>query len=261
MFIILILLSFFSTLDVYQDASTTQLAGVYQGRTLFIQNSYDPILKEFCVKGVLLNGRVLNLNYKSSAIKIDFKQIDIHSPVTIKISHREACDPTIINPDAIFFHSVFSFEEIQVSDSLISWKTVGEKEGDGRYSIEYIEGGLWTEQNSIAAKGKFEGVSYSYAPKVSVGSNKFRIKYTFPSGDFLYSRELDLHFHPDPVTFHPTVTDSKVLFSRTAYFQIYDAGSTQVLDGTGAEVDVSRLPRGDYVIYFDGDDPGMFTKK
>lgn len=261
MSIILILISLFYTFDISQDTSTTQLAGVYQGRTLFIQNSYDPVLKEFCVKEVMLNGQMLNLNYKSSAIKIDFKQIDVHSPVSIKILHKEACHPTIINPDAIFFHSVFSFEEIQVSDSLISWKTVGEKEGGGQYAIEYIEGGLWTEQSTIVAQGKFEGATYTHSPKVSVGSNKFRIKYIYPSGDFLYSCELDLHFYPEPVTFQPKVTNSKIIFSRRAYFQIYDAGSTQVLDGTDAEVDVSRLPRGEYVIYFDGDDPGMFTKK
>lgn len=258
---ILLLTSLFFVFKAGQDTSLTQLAGVYQGRSLFIQNSFDPVSKEFCVKKVTLNDRLLNVNYHISAIKIDFDRIDIHSPVTIKISHHNGCDPTIINPDAIFFHSIFSFQEIQVSDSLIYWRTVGEKGDGGQYTIEYIEGGLWTEQSVLDSQGKFEGAEYSYAPKVSIGSNKFRIKYIYPSGDFLYSRELDLHFYPDPVTFNPKVTDSKIVFSRSAYFQIYDAGSTEVLNGTGTEVDVSKLPRGEYVIYFDGDDPGMFTKK
>ncbi len=237
------------------------MAGVYQGRSVFIQNSYDPGSKEFCVKKVSVNERVLNINYRLSAIKVDFDHVDLYTPVSIKITHKEGCNPIIINPDAIFFHSIFSFEEIQVSDSLITWRTVGEKPGEGQYVVEYIEGGLWTEQSMIPAQNKFEGATYSYSPQVTVGSNKFRIKHIFPLGDFLYSRELDLHHYPEPVTFTPKATNNKVFFSRPAYYQIYDAGSNQVLDGTGAEVDVSRLPRGDYVIYFDGDDPGMFTKK
>jgi hypothetical protein len=257
---ILTLFSLFFILNTGQEQTVSRMAGVYQGKPLFIQNTYDPVLKEFCVKQIFVNNNAVNINYNRSALKIDFVDFDLNTPISLRIIHTDSCTPVVINPDAIFFHSIFSFEEIQVLDSVIQWRTIGEK-GTGEYVVEYIENGLWSEQVVIPSQDKFEGAVYRFVPKVTIGSNKFRIKYIFPGGDFLYSQELDLHFYPEPVTFHPKATSTIVYFSRAAYYQIYDAGSTQVLDGSGTEVDVSKLPRGDYVIYFDGNDPGMFTKK
>ena len=52
-----------------------------------------------------------------------------------------------------------------------------------------------------------------------------------------------------------------IKFSRSAQYKIYDPKDKVVLEGVGNEVDVSRLWKGEYVIYFDGKDPGTFVKE
>ncbi len=243
-----------------QVPGSTSVAGVYQGRPIFIQNTFDPIEKDFCIKEIKVNERLITFNKNISAIKVDFEKVDLFAPVTIHITHKETCRPIIINPDAIFYHSIFSFSEINISDSTLTWSTLGEKEG-GMFVVEKIDMGIWQEEAEVEATGSFENASYKHFPKIDEGSNKFRIKYLLPDGKYLYSREIDFHFYPDPVTFRPQKTDKMIFFSRPASFKIYDAGNTVVMDGVGKEADVSRLPRGSYVIYFNEDDPGLFIRE
>lgn len=243
-----------------QVPGTTNIAGVYKGTPIFIQNAFDPQLKTFCIESISINDRPISINKKVSAIKIDFDGIDLYTPIVIKILHKTTCTPVIINPDAIFYHNVFSFAEIILTDSTLVWKTEGEKV-TGSFIIEKIQFGLWQEETSYEAVGKFEGAIYTHYPKISEGSNKYRIKYVFPDGNYLYSREIDFHFYPEPVTLTPQKTKSKIFFSRSAAYKIYDPGNKVILEGSGTEADVSSLPKGSYVIYFNEEDPGWFIKE
>ncbi|MFT6865641.1 MAG: hypothetical protein ACJA08_000464 [Cyclobacteriaceae bacterium] len=243
-----------------QVPGATNVAGVYQGRPIFIQNTFDPEEKDFCIKEIRVNERTIEFNMKMSAIKLDFKGLDLYAPVTIHIVHKESCRPIVINPDAIFYHSIFSFSEINMSDSTLIWKTLGEKE-HGQFLIEKIDMGIWQEEAVIEASGHFESASYKHYPKIEEGSNKFRIKYLLPDGKYLYSREIDFHFYPDPVTFRPQKTDKMIFFSRTASYKVYDGGNSIVMEGIGKDVDISKLPSGSYVIYFNEDDPGLFIRE
>lgn len=243
-----------------QIPGTTSKAGVYKGRPIFIQNSFDPELKEFCISEIQVNGREIAFNRKMSAIKIDFNGIDLYTPITIRILHKESCQPIIINPDAINFHSIFSFERISLTDSTLVWNSLGEKE-TGTFVIEKIDLGIWQEEKVISASGKFEGERYTHYPKINEGSNKYRIKYIFPDDSYIYSKEIDFHFYPEPVTLTPQKTKKMIFFSRSASYKIYDPGNKVILEGSGTDVDVSSLPTGGYVIYFNEEDPGWFVKE
>ncbi|MFT7238726.1 MAG: hypothetical protein ACI93L_002818 [Cyclobacteriaceae bacterium] len=238
----------------------SSITGVYQGRTLFLQNPYDQDTQSYCVENIFVNERPVNFNPRQSAIKIDFKGVDIYSPVYLRFIHKDKCAPLVINPDAIAYHNSFGFQKIDLMDTLLSWESQGEKE-TSYYIVEKIEMGLWTEQDTIDAKGVFGGAEYEYRPILSHGPNKFRIKYIFPSGEYLNSRDIDMHFYPDEVTFRPTATDSKLFLSRGAEYKIYDGGGKLVMTGRGVEIDVTSLPSGEYVVYFDEEYPGVFRKK
>lgn len=261
-----VLLIFFFTIRAYaQDMDSPgqqkgkEIVGVYQGTSLFIQNPYLPQKSEFCVKAIYLNGRKLDMNYNLSALKIDFEN-DLFTPVVIKIlSNDSLCNPIILNPDAIFFHSFFKFSELELSDSLLTWTTEGEK-SSGAYTIEKLENGFWNPVHTLPTKGKFERASYSYNISLEEGANKYRIKYDFGNGRYLYSTEIDYDYYPEPVTFTPKKTRSKLTLSRSASYEIYDPNGKKVMSGQGTTIDVSALFPGDYVIYFDGRDPAVFTK-
>ncbi len=256
----LFLLSLFFHFQV-QDEVEIEIIGVYQGKTLFIQNPYRPTEKRFCIRSVFVNNRRLDLNYDLSAIKIDFENNDMFTPVTIRVvSSDSICSPIIINPDAILFHTSYKFTHVSLSDTALVWETEGEREA-GTYFVEKLQNGIWLEMDRISAKGLFELAEYRYIPRLEEGGNKYRVKYEFGNDKYLYSSEVDFDYYPEPVTFSPKTTSRKLTFSRPAFYEIYDGNSKLVLSGQGLEVDVTRLWPGDYVIYFDGRDPGVFTKE
>ncbi|MEQ8240487.1 MAG: hypothetical protein RIA69_14810 [Cyclobacteriaceae bacterium] len=238
----------------------SSITGVYQGKTLFIQNPYSQETQAFCVEKIFVNGVSVNYNPRQSAIKVDFVGIDLYSPVYLRIVHSESCAPLIINPDAIAYHNSFRFAQLNLVDTLLTWKSQGEQE-EGYYIIEKIDMGTWIEQDTIQSKGKFGGSSYEYIPALTSGPNKFRVKYIFPNQEYLNSRDLDIHFYPSDVTFQPSVTDSKLFLSRGSEYKIYDSGGKLMLSGQDSEIDVSSLPVGEYLIYFKQEYPGFFQKK
>lgn len=238
----------------------TRFTGVNRGKTLFIQNPYDAETAQFCITEVRVNNRKLQLNYNFSAIKIDFKGVEVNAPVAIHIIHGDSCKPVIINPDAIAYHYSFAFKEISMNDSVLVWSSVGDQ-ANGLYTLEYYDYGIWQTRDTIPTKGQFGGATYVHFPKLQEGPNKLRLKYTFASGDYLYSREIDFHYYEEPVTFTPKSSKTSLTLSRYASYEIYDAGNEMVMSGAGNTIDIRQLRRGDYIIYFDNKDPGVFTKE
>ena len=242
----------------------TNLAGVFQNKTLFIQNPYNRNTREFCIEEVRINGRKVETNYNLSALKLDFDGFDPYTPVKIKVLHKDSvCNPIIINPDAILFHTIFRFSEVSLTDSTFRWYTKGER-GVGDFEVEKLSNGFWVDQEVIQAGGRYEGQEYVHYPSLDEGSNKYRIRYNFPRGSrvtHLYSQEIEYEFYPEPVEFKPKSAKTRLYLSRATHFEIYDKGQNLVLEGQGNEIDVRVLRRGEYIIYFDGRFPGVFTKE
>lgn len=242
----------------------TNIAGVFQGKTLFIQNPFDKTDRKFCVDNIYINENYIDINYKLSAIKIDFEGYDLYTPVKIRIVHKDSiCSPTIINPEAILFHTIFRFVAVSLTDSALVWITKGET-GVGEFEIEKLMNGVWVDQEIRQGLGRYEGAEYTYFPNLEEGANKYRIKYNFPRGSrvkYLFSWEVDFDHYPEPIEFTPKSAKTKVYLSRSTHYEIYDAGSTLVLEGQGTVIDVTVLRQGQYVIYFNGRDPGTFIKE
>ncbi|MEO9871305.1 hypothetical protein [Ekhidna sp.] len=242
----------------------TNLAGVYQGNTLFIQNPLDQSDRKFCIESIYINEELLNINYKLSAIKIDFKEYDLFTPVKIRVVHRDTlCTPTIINPEAILFHTIFRFTSVSLTDSALVWSTKGET-GMGEFEVEKLMNGVWVDQEVQEASGLYKVANYTHFPNLEEGANQYRIKYNFPRGSrtrYLYSWEVDFDHYPEPVDFKPKSAKTRLYLSRSTHYEIYDAGSKLVLEGQGIEIDVTVLRQGQYVIYFNGKDPGTFIKE
>jgi hypothetical protein len=258
------ILAGFQSFSQGTEVIKTHLAGVYQGKTLFIQNPYNRESKTFCVEKILLNNEPLILNYKLSALKLDFDGFDLFTPVNITIVHEDTvCSPIIINSEAVLFHTIYRFSSLSLSDSAMSWTTKGER-GVGSFSIEKLENGFWNEVENMVASGVYESASYTYLPILDEGANKYRVKYEFPSGSrakYIYSEEIDYDHYPVPVEFQPHSAKTRLYLSRITPYEIYDDNSVLVLRGQGLEIDVTVLRQGRYVIYFNGKDPGTFIKE
>ena len=242
----------------------TNLAGVFQGKTLFIQNPFDKSDRQFCVERIYINEQELDINYNLSALKIDFKGYDYYTPVKIRLVHKDTlCTPTIINPEAILFHTIFRFVDVTLTDSALVWSTKGES-GIGEFEIEKLMNGVWVDEEVREALGRYEGAEYTFYPNLDEGANKYRIRYNFPPGrrvKYLYSWEVEYDHYPEPVEFTPKSAKTRIYLSRSTHYEIYNDGQKLVLQGQGKEIDVTVLRQGRYVIYFNGKDPGTFVKE
>ena len=261
----MILITVYESVGQVSPDMETNLAGVYQGNTLFIQNPYLKDKKSFCIREIQINEQRLDINYNMSAIKLDFDEPDLFAPVKIRILHSDTtCSPVIINPEAILFHTIFRFASIQLSDSVLTWTTKGER-GRGTFEIEKLDvGGYWVSQEKLEASGKYERAAYLHYPNMDEGANKYRIRYNFPYGSrakYLFSQEVELEYYPEKVDFNPKSAKTRLFLSRATHYEIYDQGNNLVLEGQGKEIDVTVLRRGRYVIYFNGRFPGGFYKE
>ena len=252
-----------TTIFAQDPNQETYITGVYQGKPLFIQNPYNPKSKEYCLEGIYVNKKLLKINYKTSAIIVNFEGLDLYAPVNIWINHRNAeCKPVLLNPDAILFYSIFRFSSVLLSDTSLAWTTKGER-GKGSFEIQTLITGIWRTQGEMDAEGVYVGASYVFFPKLNEGANKLRIRYNFPEDSHithLFSHEIDYDFYPEPITLKPSSNNNRLYFTRPSLYKIYNGHREVVLSGKDFEVDIRALPKGQYVIYFDGREPRMFEK-
>lgn len=239
-------------------AQEVAITGVYQGKSLFIQNPLSQAT-QFCIREISLNGRPLTLNLKISAIEIDFAGTDLYTPVSIKIAHDSLCLPKIVNPQAIFWHSSFRFTAVSVSAEELKWSTRGERE-QAVYVVEKLNGDTWLELAVMESKSQFAASEYIYLPEHSEGSNKYRIRYTPPSGNYLYSDEVEVVFYKEPITFSPKVVTNILTLSRSSPFEILDTNDNVILTGNSKEIPLRLLKPGTYYIVLDGNREA-FVKK
>ena len=179
------------------------------------------------------------------------------SPISIRVIYSDStCIPVLLNPDAIKYHSVFSFEKIAISDSSITWNSKGEHE-NARYEIERFNLGYWEPMETISSKGVYGGSRYEYFPVYEEGANKFRIKYS-NDGETLYSYEVEHVFYPDPISFKKE--DDLLVLSRACEYVITDTDNFEVLIGAGKEIDISGIGNGEFYIVFDEEQVELFRK-
>lgn len=258
---IIILLILIAPNLVSAQTDTTSITGVYKGHPLYIQNKYDVKYDEFCIEEVYVNNKVRRLNLNLSAIKLNFKGVDLFTPVSVRVIHGDSCTVRFVNPDAILYHSSFKFDSLSLNDSIMHWYTKGDRR-DGLFIVEKLQNeDYWEEVKRIRAKGRFDGAQYVYFPEHEAGGNKYRIRYELPNGRFLYSKELEFSFYPEPITFSPKVVQDEIILSRSSVYEILDSGGNVILRGQGDEIPLRLLKPGDYSIVLEGQTAETFIKK
>lgn len=258
---IIILLLSISPFLIKAQTDTTSLTGVYKGHSLYIQNSYEVKYDAFCIEDIYINKKIQRLNLNLSAIKVNFKGVDLFTPVSVQVVHGDSCKIRIVNPEAVLYHTSFKFDSLYLNDSIMHWYTKGDKR-DGMFIVEKLHNeDYWEEVKRIRAKGRFDGAQYVYFPEHEAGGNKFRIRYELPNGRFLYSKEMEFSYYPDPITFSPKVVQDEIILSRSSIYEIMDSGGNVILRGQGDEIPLRLLKPGDYSIVLEGQPAETFIKK
>ncbi len=227
------------------------ITGVFQGKPLFVQNPLAENSNQFCIREILINGRPQQLNLRLSAIEVNFKGVDMYTPVAVRVLHDSICTPRIVNPEAIFWHSSFRFDSVQFAGEELKWATRGERES-AFYLLEKLNVDEWIQVQELVSQGKFASSKYSVFPELSEGSNKFRIKYEAGPGNYLYSDEVEIVFYKEPITFSPKVVTDRMTLSRAVAFEILNEKEEVILTGNAKEIPLRLLKPGTYYIVLEG---------
>ncbi len=243
------------------------LEGNYQGKNLFIQNPYAGSGAGFCVSEVRVNGNVLTDEIAFSAFEIDFRNFNlkIGDKVVVKISHKDGCNPKVLNPEVLKPKSTFEIVSMSIqSDLIFKWSTKGET-GKLTFTIEQFRWNKWVKVGEVEGKGTPEVNNYSFLVSPHSGKNQYRIKQVDYTGQPKLSKTVDYNCTSPEITFSPAKVSKEIEFfagstPKETMFEIYDQFGNILKRGYASTIDASNLAKGAY--YFNYDNKmGEFIKK
>lgn len=259
------LLAFVGLFVVNSYAGTILLEGNYHGKNLYVQNPFASEGVGFCTFEVKVNGQVTTDEINSSAFEIDlsFFQLQLGSPVEIRISHKDDCKPKVVNPEVLKPMSTFEVTVIGISKEGVLEMTTTNETGKLPYVIEQFRWNKWVEVGEFEGKGDPEKNEYKeQLTTIHSGPNRFRVKQKDRRSKPRYSFEAKLNSPLPEVTFEPgdgkKVSDA-INFSSSTLYEIYNAYGNIVAKGVDKRVDVSGLEKGVYYLNY-GTQTATFKK-
>ncbi len=231
------------------------IAGIYQGKNLFVQNPRLEDNKGYCANEVYVNDEKVISNIKIAAFEIDLSYLEMNEPVTIRITHKDGCAPRLINPQVIKPSGGFQIENVEVLPTAIHWTTRDENP-NFVYSIESLRNGNWIVLEKHSARGEGDG-TYSVPIMHPLGDSKYRIKaQNVDNHKTFYSKTITFNPAnvpppppaPEPVTFTPVNPKEELNLSREVDFEIMDAQKRVVMKGQGQKIDIKTLKAGTYYL-------------
>src|SRR4051812_43742507 len=146
----------FILLGLVSHAGTIIVEGKYQNKNIYIQNGYSDAGVGFCAYAVYVNGKLTNDEVNATAFEIDLAQLQLKygQDVTIKILHRDGCNPPkVLNPDALKPVPTFEVVSMQMTnEGLLTWTSKNEG-GPMPFVIEQFRWNKWVNVGEMAGIG------------------------------------------------------------------------------------------------------------
>ncbi len=261
-YIILLFISLIISNKAFAQQSVYK--GIYQGENLYVQNPFGPNGIGFCVKKVLVNGKITDDVINSSAFEIDLSvfNFNFRDSVKIVLEHKKNCKPSVLNLVDIQPKSTFKIVSIKFNEKsgTLSWITEGEI-SSLLFIVELFRWNKWIQMKE-KVKGKGNERKHKYSMKVPThsGKNRFRVKQIDASNKPRYSEEVVYNSPAPAVTFSPAKPKTVIKFSATTDFEVFNFYGQLVRKGSGKFVNISDLKKGDYFLHY-GNSTGQFHKK
>ncbi len=245
-------------------AGELNLDGFYQGKNLYVVNPFsDANNTSFCITSVTVNGSASKDEIQSSSFEIDFSLMELKNgdKVVVKITYKDGCKPSVINPEVLKPTASFSMVSIKADNNNLKWVTRGEI-GSLNFLVEEFRWNNWRKIAEVKGLGTPEKAAYEVAVNTHTGTNKYRVSQTDYTRKAKYSKvaQYQTPMNVLDVTFLLADKGTKIKFSAQTVYQIWDSKGTFIKEGIEAEVNITELEKGLYHLYFD-DKTADFTKK
>ena len=231
------------------------VAGIYQGKNLYVMNPFaSSDKKSFCITQILVNGKAVKGDINSSSYEIDFSdfQLKIGDNVEVVIKHKDGCQPKIVNKDVLVVKSTFEmkFIKFDTKANQLNWETTKES-GQLPFIVERFRWNKWVRIGTVDGTGDYEKNTYSFPAELHSGVNKFRVKQRDFTGNDRSSKEIEVRSTKSVVTFEPKKPVAGISFSAETDYEIFNSQGVRVLHGRGKSVSIESLPKGDYYLNYD----------
>ena len=243
------------------NAGVITIEGYYQGKNLFVQNPFKD--NEFCVVSVFVNNSKVISYPKVSAFEVDLSSLAINTPITIKILHRNNCEPKLLNQQVVMSKSRFAFTSMNVDKDAVNWSSKGEKLGGKFYLQRLSVNNSWDTVEEVDCKGNLSASYYSWDAVHVAGLNQYRIKFVEEDGLIFYTKTVEIKNNREPITFYPRrVSDIITFVSKSpVVYSIYDKNGEIVMTGKGVTINCESLPQDDhYTLLYDNQKKTFYKK-
>jgi hypothetical protein len=247
-------------LTAFSQTQDLILEGNYWGKNLYV---FNPIVNGVsCLSKVSVNNVVIDTVFDSNSYVVDLNKMGLSTgqSIIISIQHQPASEPIITNMDAIAPAKDFGIESFKHNkkDNSLTWN-LNDLEKGKLYDIEQFLWGKWQKIKEIGLRDTVSQTSYT--PLYHSGLNLFRIKqYEKKSKHVAYTKSIKVRPGTKEVFVVNLKTSKKLEFTEETLFEIIDSNGKVVKSGKGKEVDIEKLPKGEFFINYDNKTE-VFTKK
>jgi hypothetical protein len=227
------------------------LAGVYQGKDLYINNPpSEGDINLFCIRNIYLNDEIILSEPESSVCRISLAHMQIGWPVHIRVEYRGRCMPVFVNPQVIRDKKELGFGEIDIDDSGIEWEMTGMDERT-LFFIERRVNHQWNILHSFEEEKPAEHARYHARLTHENGLNEYRIK-AITTGDMsFFSGIVRYESEGNVQSFYPRRVSGKITLMQEKNFEILDIRGNVLLRGRDTEISVEKLDPGIYYLVID----------
>lgn len=255
----LFLILLFTTMSYSSVGKDSYFRGFYHGENVFVRNPYVGQDSGFCIEKIYLNGELVVENPTVSAYEIDMQNLEQDTRVVIRIVHHDDCQPELTNPEVIENDLKFSWLKVYVDEDQIIWITTKESK-DGFYIVEKDTDGGWMSVDTVKTKGGIFINQHSVELDHIQGDNLYRVQYHDPKLEVKYSESFN--FYSDKAEISHAIDEDKwiIEFTEEVSYLLYNSNSRIIRRGKDVSCDIRKLPKGRYMIKYDGKEV-YFDKK
>lgn len=237
-----------------QDGEKVVVEGEYHEKNLYVNNPMSESGVGFCVNEVRVNGDISSDEWNSSAFEVDLANFNLEpgEEVIIEISHKDDCNPKVLNPNVLKPRATFNVEEIEVTDEeLLKWKASNEN-GRLPYKIQQFKWNKWVTVGEIQGNGTPGEHEYSFEVNPVPGENRFRVKQEGMDGKEKVSSDAEYVSSEPEIEYDYSRKEEEVSFSQETDYELYNMYGELVKKGFGKEVDLGNFEDGTYYLNYGG---------
>ncbi|MFL5762844.1 MAG: hypothetical protein ACJ77K_02810 [Bacteroidia bacterium] len=241
------LLPVFALISISCRAQKIELNGTYQGKNMYIQNSYAGTA--LCTEKVLVNGTEVSIAQESAyEIHLDSMHFKTGDPLKIEIYHKPDCIPKVLNdnstPKKGFYIESIKIDTVDGS-GILKW-VVTEDRDCIDFEIQQFRWNKWITIDTVPNKHMDGKTEYSWKIPLHSGKNEVRL---YQKNDCI-SRTAECSNAKDQVR---TISycGNGIKFNTETDYEVYDQYGTAKMKGHAAYISFEDLEKGQYFLNYD----------